>query len=38
MALNTSKKGLGRGLSSLMGDTDVQQSTTSTSSRKPKYQ
>ena len=36
MALNTSKKGLGRGLSSLMGDTDVQQSTTSTSSSETK--
>ena len=32
MALNTNKKGLGRGLSSLMGDTDTQQSTTPTSS------
>ena len=32
MTLNTSKKGLGRGLSSLMGDTDTQQSTTPTSS------
>ena len=32
MALNTSKKGLGRGLSSLMGDNDNQQSTTPTSS------
>jgi len=36
MALNTSKKGLGRGLSSLMGDTDVQHSTTSTSSSETK--
>ena len=32
MVLNTNKKGLGRGLSSLMGDTDTQQSTTPTSS------
>ena len=32
MALNTNKKGLGRGLSSLMGDTDTQHSTTSSSS------
>ena len=32
MALNTNKKGLGRGLSSLMGDTDNVQSTASTSS------
>mgnify|MGYP001315339287 FL=1 len=32
MALNTNKKGLGRGLSSLMGDADTQQSTTPTSS------
>ena len=31
MALNISKKGLGRGLSSLMGDTDTQQSTNPTS-------
>jgi len=32
MALNTSKKGLGRGLSSLMGDNDTQHSATSSSS------
>ena len=32
MALNTNKKGLGRGLSSLMGDTDTQQRTSPTSS------
>ena len=32
MALNTNKKGLGRGLSSLMGDTDAQQNKTFTSS------
>ena len=32
MALNTSKKGLGRGLSSLMGDNDTQHSATSRSS------
>ena len=32
MALNTNKKGLGRGLSSLMGDTDIQHSTTPTGS------
>ena len=32
MALNTNKKGLGRGLSSLMGDTDTQHSTNPTSS------
>ena len=31
MALNTNKKGLGRGLSSLMGDTESVQSTASTS-------
>jgi len=30
--LNTNKKGLGRGLSSLMGDTDIQHSTTPTGS------
>jgi len=30
MALNTNKKGLGRGLSSLMGDTDTKHSTTPT--------
>ena len=32
MVLNTNKKGLGRGLSSLMGDTDTQHSTNPTSS------
>ena len=32
MALNPNKKGLGRGLSSLMGDTDTQHSTTPTGS------
>ena len=32
MVLNTNKKGLGRGLSSLMGDTDAQHSTNPTSS------
>tara|TARA_Y100000748_G_C15492578_1_gene487054 strand:+ start:1455 stop:2315 length:861 start_codon:yes stop_codon:yes gene_type:complete len=32
MVLNTNKKGLGRGLSSLMGDTDIQHSTTPTGS------
>ena len=36
MALNINKKGLGRGLSSLMGDTDNQHSTNPTSSSETK--
>ena len=36
MVLNTNKKGLGRGLSSLMGDTDTQHSTTPTISSETK--